>query len=155
MVFTGLVVTIALAGSAFAHNVPNDEHIELVPIPKYNSTIGPASARVSLQVAKNLLASFDDTTRQQILFDLNAKERQGWSNLPARFVKRSGIKIGNMSDEQRQLLFDFLSASLGEEGYQSVAEAMAAEAFLSSDEQADFLQWAPENYWLAFLWGTF
>ena len=67
------------------------------------------------------------------MLGLNAKEREGWSNLPARFVTRAGISVGDLSDDQRKLLFDFLASSLAEEGYQSVKEVMAAEAFLSGD----------------------
>lgn len=55
-----------------------------------------------------------------------------------------------MSDVQRALLFEFLASSLGEEGYESVAEVIAAEAFLSTDDRAAGLKWAPENYWLSF-----
>ena len=88
------------------------------------------------------------------MFDLNAKEREGWSNLPARFVTRAGISVGDLSDDQRKLLFDFLASSLGEEGYQSVKEVMAAEAFLSGDWLLSrLMKWAPENYWISF-YGT-
>ena len=42
-----------------------------------------------------------------------------------------------------------MSASLGKEGYQSVAKVMAAEAFLSGDSRAAFMKWNPSNYWFS------
>lgn len=47
-------------------------------------------------------------------------------------------------------MFAFLASALGEEGYETVAETLAAEAFLSADARAERLQWAPENYWVSF-----
>lgn len=143
---TGL--TMILAASAFAHEAPSHDHAQLVPIPAYEQPYGEASAAASLQAAQALLATFDDATKAQFLFEIDGETRSRWSNLPAGIVDRTGISIGEMSDEQRALLFDFLASSLGEEGYQSVSEVIAAESFLSADRRAERLQWAPENYWL-------
>lgn len=137
----------------FAHSVPVDEHAEIAPIPAYTQPYGAASGAAALQAVEALLATFDEAARATFMFDLEASERAGWSNLPAGIVQRAGISIGEMSDEQRGLLFDFLASSLGEEGYQSVAEVIAAETFLSTDGRAAQLQWAPENYWLS-IYGT-
>jgi hypothetical protein len=84
------------------------------------------------------------------MFDLHGPTRAMWSNLPAGLVPRTGISLGELTEEQRALLFTFLASSLGEEGYQTVAEALAAETFLSTDKRAKRLQWAPENYWFSF-----
>ena len=147
-------LALGLALPALAHEAPIDTHTELVPIPAYNLPFGAASAAASLQAAEVFLASFDEATKAQFMFDLNAKEREGWSNLPARFVARAGISVGELSDDQRKLLFDFMASSLGEEGYQSVKEVMAAEAFLSGDWLLSrLMKWAPENYWISF-YGT-
>ncbi|MBO9403399.1 DUF3500 domain-containing protein [Shimia sp. R9_3] len=139
-----------LATAAFAHEAPIHEHTQIVPIPAYAQPYGPASGAAALQAAEAFLASTDEGTKAQFMFDLDSPNRAKWSNLPAGIVDRTGISVGDLSDEQRGLLFDFLAASLGEEGYQSVAEVMAAEAFLSTDKRAERLQWAPENYWLSF-----
>lgn len=139
-----------LATSVAAHDAPTHEHMQLVPIPAYAQTYGSASGAAALKGAEAFLASVDADTKAQFMFDLNSPNRANWSNLPAGIVDRTGISVGELSDAQRALLFDFLAASLGEEGYQSVAEVMAAEAFLSTDKRAKRLQWAPENYWLSF-----
>jgi hypothetical protein len=150
---TASAVALLMAASAAAHEIPSHDHTEIVPIPPYAQPYGPASGAAALEAARALLASFDDTVKTQFMFDLSSPNRRKWSNLPAGIVDRTGISIGELSDEQRVMLFDFLASSLGEEGYQSVAEVIAAEAFLSTDKRAKRLQWAPENYWLSF-YGT-
>ncbi len=136
-----------------AHEAPIDEHTQLIPIPAYSLPYGEASAKASLQAATAFLASFPEEELQNVVFEQDSAKRAQWSNLPAGIVKRVGVSIGELSDEQRGLLFEFLSSSLGAEGYESVMEVMAAEAFLSTDDRAARLQWAPENYWISF-YGT-
>ncbi len=65
------------------------------------------------------------------MFDLDARERANWSDLPARIVIRAGISIGELSDDQRKLLFRFLATSPSKESYLRVMDAQATEAFLS------------------------
>ena len=147
-------LVLALPVSCLAHEAPTHDHAELVPIPAYDPPSGEASAVASLRAAEAFLASFDEATRAEIVFDLDARERAGWSNLPASSAPRAGISVGELSDDQRKLLFEFLASSLGEEGYRRVMEVMAAEAFLnkarSSSERRKI---APEYYWLSF-YGT-
>ena len=71
-----------------AHEAPTHEHADLVPVPEYSPPYGEASAAVSLQVAQVFLASFDEATRAQLLYDLDAGERAGRSDLPAWYVRR-------------------------------------------------------------------
>lgn len=142
-----------LATSVLAHEAPSHEHSEIVPIPPYAQPYGQASGSASLQAAQAFLASFDEDTKTQFMFGLDSSNRANWSNLPAGIVERTGISVGELSGEQRALLFEFLASSLGEEGYQSVAEVLAAETFLSTDKRAERLEWAPENYWLS-IFGT-
>lgn len=147
------MVAFGLTSMAHAHQAPKHDHSKLVPIPAYSQPYGPASGAAALKAANAFLATFKDEEKAKFMFGLNARERSGWSNLPAGLVPRAGISVGDLSDKQRGLLFDFLSSSLGHEGYQSVQEVMAAEAFLSTDRRAKRLKWAPENYWLSF-YGT-
>ena len=143
----------ALAVSAWGHEAPIHEHTQLIPIPAYSLPYGQASAAASLRAARAFLASVSEQQRRTFLFSLKASERKKWSNLPAGLARRAGISVAELSDKQRTLLFEFLASSLGPEGYQSVMNVMAAEAFLSMDRRAARLQWAPENYWLSF-YGT-
>lgn len=147
---TFLVVSIIFASTANAHTAPTHEHAEIVPIPSYSQTFGVASGNASFEAAQALLAELTKDQQQDMIFDLHAKERTLWSNLPTGRSPREGLSIGEMSEAQRVLLFDFLSASLGEQGYQRMAEVLAAEAYLATTSRSGRMGWVPENYWLAF-----
>ena len=139
------VVYLMVAWVGGAHDAG---HAALVPIPEYSGTqASGANARVA---AEAFLSALSAVQRGNIIFALDAEERAGWSNLPASSVTRAGLKVADLSDRQVHLLFAFLSASLSEEGYNTIGETLAAEAILSMDERAVRLQWAPENYWLSF-----
>ena len=149
-----LLVALGLGLPCSAHEAPSHDHAELTPIPEYSPPAGGASAAASLQAAQAFLASFDEPTRAQFLFDLDAPERAAWSNLPASSVPRAGISVGELSDAQRKLLFGFLASSLGEPGYRKVMEVMAAEAYLNEARSSSARRMiAPEYYWLSF-YGT-
>ena len=152
-VFSILMLMCFSTNSVYAHQVLVDEHAQLVPIPGYSEPEHGATGMTSLNALTDLLDTFGNDIKGFFMFELTAQQRSNWSNLPARFVDRSGISIAEMSDEQRSLLFKFLSASLGEQGYRQVAKVMAAEAFLSGDPRATFMRWNPENYWFS-VYGT-
>ena len=117
---------------------------------RFQNTIHP-SARPALQAAEAFLASLDGAARSGLILDLNAGERADWSNLPASHVSRAGISVGELSDEQRKLLFDFLASSLSEDGYRRVMHVMAAEAFLNRARPSSTRRKiAPEYYWISF-----
>lgn len=153
MRFISIVTALCVAGASFAHDAPSHDHAKIVPIPSYSQPYGPASGAAAYKAAEALLASLSDAQKQQMMFPLDAPERAKWSNLPAGIVQRTGLSVGEMSEEQRALLFAFLTSSLGRAGYDAVANVMAAETFLSTDKRAERLQWNPENYWLSF-YGT-
>ena len=145
------VMAIGLALPALAHEAPRHAHAALVPVPACDPPCGEAGAAASLRAAEAFLESLDEAMRAKLVYELDAEERTEWSNLPARFVTRAGVSVGELSDHQRRLLFEFLASSLGEAGYRRVADAMAAEAFLSADGlRAWFAKWAPQNYWISF-----
>ena len=116
------------------------------PIPEYNQASSlPAAA------AQAFLDSLSPAEKAAAMLDLKDPARaNGWSNLPASSVRRPGIRAGDLSDPQWDLMFKFLSAALSPRGYQAAADAIAAEAILESNPRAARLQWSPDNYWLAF-----
>nr|WP_319387328.1 DUF3500 domain-containing protein [uncultured Roseibium sp.] len=136
-----------------AHDAPDQQSHGVVPIPDYAQPYGKASAEAAFLAATALLSHFDDDETARFVFEFDAVNRTGWSNLPAAMVERAGIPVGEMDAAQRSSLFDFLASALGKDGYERVAEIMAAEAFLSRDARAERFQWSPENYWFA-IYGT-
>jgi|SaaInl5LU_22_DNA_1037371.scaffolds.fasta_scaffold07980_6 hypothetical protein len=148
---TGLMYFMALTLSVgvLAHEVEYDEHVELIPIPAFDHFNCDASGTSALLALQKLLDALPEESRNQMTFELDSLERYQWSNLPARMDPRSGINLDVLSDEQRALLFEFLASALGQQGYETVAGVMAAEAFLADDSKAERFRWAPEYYWLS------
>lgn len=147
---TILLSLLMIANMSIAHEAPKVSSDKLVPIPAYTHMPVPASGHAATQAAKTLIRSLSDKQRESLLLAYDDKKKKtGWSNLPAKFVSRPGLRLGELNSNQQKLLFQFLSASLSLEGYERVGDIMAGEAYLSDDPEAKRYQWAPENYWLA------
>ena len=152
-VYILVLLCCAMVPHVAAHQGVTHAHMPLVPIPEYGNASEEANGESARLAAEDFLSTLSRRQRGAIVFALDADERTGWSNLPAGIVKRAGLSLGDLSDKQIGALFTFLSASLSKEGYDTIAETLAAEAVLSTDQRAEQLQWAPENYWLSF-YGT-
>ena len=147
-----LVCTIlfsCISTGVFSHDASPDSHKKLIPIPEYNHPYNDASGNSATKAIEAFLGTFEEDALNKFVFPLKSKKRRKWSNLPAGIYDREGISIGELSDEQRNLLFKFLASSLSKSGYNYVGGIMAAEAFLSKENRAKRLGWYPENYWLA------
>ena len=139
--FRPLFVAVAFALSpsaqmAAAHGAPIPEAVQ--------SSTPPVAA------ARAFLDSLSPAEKTTAVMDINHPARAKWSNLPAGIVQRAGIRLGDLSDTQWELVFKFLSAALSPQGYQAAGDTIAAEEILKSDSSAGRLQWSPDNYWLAF-----
>jgi hypothetical protein len=68
--------------------------------------------------AKNFLASLDEKQRRDVLFALDdEKQRVRWSNLPVSMAPRAGLKMGDLSANQKTAAMDLLSATLSRRGF--------------------------------------
>ena len=83
--------------------------------PEAPDRIGAAFALVEL---------LEESEQAQLMRDFNDPERHGWSFFPAR---RSSLRIGDLDDEERGALVDFLEVALGENGLNRVREVRAVE----------------------------
>ncbi len=115
------------------------------PIPEVDRSSTPP-----VTAARAFLDSLSQAEKVTAVMDINDPARAKWSNLPAAIVQRTGIRAGDLSDLQWELMFKFLSAALSPQGYNAAGDTIAAEAILKSDPKAGRLQWTPDNYWLAF-----
>jgi hypothetical protein len=89
---------------------------------------GLAPAQSSLSVtskivasANGFLSSLDEGQRSKVLFEFNdATQRMKWSNLPTTMVPRAGLKMGDLSEPQRNAAMGLLAATLSKRGYEKV-----------------------------------
>lgn len=62
--------------------------------------------------------------REKAVLDYTSDTKPNWSNLPVTFVPRNGVKLGDLSKEQREKAMGVVAAVLSKDGYQKVIDIM-------------------------------
>ena len=127
-----------------------------------SNALAEQSARQMSAAARGFLQSLAVEQRNIALRDFDDEGgRTYWSNLPAMFVERSGIRLGDLSNSQRRRLHDLMRASTSSQGYQKIAGVIRLDEILHEDASAavrngtrdlpDELveSWTAENYWVS------
>ncbi|MFT5516780.1 MAG: hypothetical protein ACI80V_002918 [Rhodothermales bacterium] len=127
---------------------------------------GPSTAEQMTAAAAAFLGSLSEEARQIARFTLEEDQTPtGWSNLPASFVSRVGVRYGDLDGTQRRLLHGLFRASTSSQGYQKIAGIIRLDGVLHEEASAavsagtrrlppDLVEsWTPENYWVSF-YGT-
>jgi hypothetical protein len=64
-----------------------------------------------------VVASLNDSQRSQGVFEFSdSATKAQWSNLPRQLFQWAGVRMGDMTAEQRQLVKNLLQASLSQQG---------------------------------------
>ena len=113
--------------------------------------------------ARNFLADLSPRQREEAGFPFDADtERTRWNNLPASMVTRTGVRLGDLTDEQRRRLHDLLRASTSSQGYQKIAGVIRLDEVLHEEASAAVASgeeriperllesWTSANYWISF-----
>ena len=115
------------------------------------------TARAVVGAVEALYDLLDEAQRAAVGHDLDASVRRNWSNLPAGVLDfdRNGIRLGDLTDEQRAAVFDVLQASLSAEGFDRVLQIVRADEMLARTSYliGRFSGWTEDNYWFA-VFGT-
>ena len=107
---------------------------------------GDATAQV-VAATEEFLGTLDDAQREQTTFAFDDPLKQSnWSNLPAPLVERSGVALGDMTEEQQQAAMAMLEAALSEEGYQKTVGIMVADGVLANEGGGGDLQFGTDLY---------
>ena len=100
--------------------------------------------------AKKFLATLDEAQRGKVVFAFSDDaQRKRWSNLPATIFKRQGLRMGDLSQAQRDAVMAVLQAALSAHGYQKVQQIVEAEEKLHETEKKDIF--GRNNYYVSFL----
>lgn len=111
---------------------------------------GSPGAEIS-SAAKKFLASLDDTQRGKVAFDFKDEaQRKRWSNLPTSFVKRGGLRMGDLTQPQREAAMGVLAAALSPQGYTKVLQIVQADEVLKQAEGGR-LNFGRDEYYVSFL----
>ena len=128
------------------------------------SALPPSSAAQMKKSAAALIASLSAEEVEKAMAALTDEEaRTAWSNLPAAIFEREGLRVGDLTENQRRLLHDLLRASTSSQGYMKVTGIMWLEDVLHEQSLERLAQrgnddffarlvesWRSDNYWFSF-----
>lgn len=92
-----------------------------------------AESRVAgvASAAQKFLATLDDSQRSKAVFDFkDAEQRKRWSNLPVSSVPRAGLRMGDLTQPQREAALAVLKSALSAQGYEKVIQIVEADEAL-------------------------
>jgi Protein of unknown function (DUF3500) len=104
----------------------------------------------TVAAAKKFLATLDDAQRGKAVYDFKDEaQRKRWSNLPTSFVKRGGLRMGDLTQAQRDAVLAVLAAALSPQGYQKVLQIVEADETLKKSGGENMF--GRDNYYISFL----
>lgn len=111
-----------------------------------------SATAATVSAASAFLASLNEAQRSQVVFAYtDSKQRANWSNLPTGIYKRSGIRMGDLSEEQRKAAMKILSSSLSEMGYTKVLQIIEGDEILKVGDGPGGLIFGRDEYYISFL----
>jgi hypothetical protein len=94
----------------------------------------PAARRGTADVvaaAQKFLDTLDEAQRGKLVFDFKDEaQRKRWSNLPVNSVPRAGLRIGDLTQPQRDAALALLAAAFSPMGYEKVLQIVEADEVL-------------------------
>jgi hypothetical protein len=97
------------------------------------SSSADATARI-VASAQALLATLDGAKRAKVQFRFDdGPQRTRWSNLPSPMFQRVGLRVGDLTPEQKAAVMTLLSTALSRDGYRKVTEIMRGDEVLRAN----------------------
>jgi hypothetical protein len=88
--------------------------------------------RRAVAAAEAFLNLLPGNMRERALLEFDSPKRAGWSNLPVTMVRRNGVRLGDLSKEQRDAAMNLVAAVLSMQGYQKVVDIMNGDEVLAT-----------------------
>jgi hypothetical protein len=76
----------------------------------------------AVAAANAFLDALDAAQREKALHEFGSAKKPNWSNLPVTAVPRNGVRMGDLTKEQRARAMDVVAAALSKGGYQKVLD---------------------------------
>jgi hypothetical protein len=70
--------------------------------------------------------------RAKVSFAFDSSQRTGWSNLPSGIFQRNGLRLGDLTPQQRSAALALVAAALSRDGYQKVTNIMNGDEVLKN-----------------------
>jgi len=114
-----------------------------------NSKPGAPTANI-VAAAKKFLATLDDAQRTKVVFDFkDDAQRKRWSNLPSAIFTRQGLRIGDLTEAQREAVLAVLQAALSPQGYEKILQIIQADELLK--KSSGETMFGHDQYYVSFL----
>jgi Protein of unknown function (DUF3500) len=78
----------------------------------------------AVAAANTFLEALDAKQREKALYEFASDKKPNWSNLPVSIVQRNGVRLGDLTKEQRDKATSVVAAVLSKDGYQKVLDIM-------------------------------
>ncbi|HWY88136.1 MAG TPA: DUF3500 domain-containing protein [Gemmataceae bacterium] len=109
------------------------------------------TARIA-QAAQALLDTLDEAQRSKVIFKFGDKEQRArWSNLPTGMVKRKGLRMGDLTPDQRKAVMTLLSVTLSKMGYEKILGIMDGDEVLKNAGGGGGPAFGRDEFYVSFL----
>ncbi|MFO0964077.1 MAG: DUF3500 domain-containing protein [Gemmataceae bacterium] len=130
---TGARKIVALLGAVLA--IGAALYLSRSPLPPAPAADDPTGKTAptprAVEAANAFLGALDAKQREKAIFEFGSPKKSGWSNLPVTFVPRNGVRLGDLTKEQRTKAMDVVAAVLSKGGYQKVVDIMDGDQLLA------------------------
>ena len=134
----GLAGLFLIGDSLIAQGPPGaaSDEIDLTIRQSYDVPPSDPRAQSITESAQAFAATLSASQRESLIFPFTDNvQRANWSNLPEGVVQRRGIRLGELTPEQRTALNALLGEVLSEDGTRNVALQLAADDTLITNAQ--------------------
>src|SRR5205814_7046766 len=101
-----------------------------------NPVAGKATGEIA-EAAKKFLATLEDSQRGKVIFDSKDEaQRKRWSNLPTGIFRRAGLRMGDLTQPQRDAVLGVLAAALSPQGYEKVLQIVEGDEVLRKTDSS-------------------
>jgi hypothetical protein len=137
------------AGTVTVTPTPTSLAVTSTPTPSTNT--GDTTSKI-VTTAESFLATLDSTQRSKVLFDFsNDTQRAKWSNFPTGIFQRNGLRMGDLSQTQRNAVMAILSVTLSSKGYQQIVNQITADEVLKNSSGGGNLIFGQAEYYISIL----
>lgn len=118
-------------------------------LPDLNNSEMVKSSNLKNNPATSFLNSLDPDQKKKATMPIDDDSREKWHYLPSTFWSRSGIQLGELTKEQKDLALKLLVSHLSKTGYDKTRQIISLEEILAEIENNPRTR-DPEKYHIAF-----
>jgi hypothetical protein len=109
--------------------------------------------------AQALLTTLGNDGRAKVQFPFEGPQKTRWSNFPTGIFQREGLRMGDLTPQQKTAVMSLLSVALSKDGYRKVTEIMQSDEQLKKNSTGrgpgggggGGVKFGEDEYYLAFV----